>query len=367
MSWSPARPLPEAFKALPRQVYADDPSWIPEDPAALDVLFSERHAFFEHGRATVEVVDGAARLAGFFDPGLQLDGRPVAFFGCWESVDVLAPNRTLFARVARWARQQGAAHLYGPIDFSTFRRYRLRTSAPEGAGCFPGEPYNPPYYPALLERLGFTVAARYVTQASSRPYPEAAAAILAARAASLDAPPDPSLRVRLLTPRFWMDHLPHLYPLVDATFGQNFAYTSISYDTFEAVCGRPFARRFCPHTSQVVLNDRDEIVGFFLAFPDYGPLVRQGNPQRLPLAEVAYDTHFDRLERPTFLAKTLGIHPDYRRQGLLNHMATEAVRRSLDRYYDGMICLMKSDNVSTRYGLPFADRLRTYALYAKAL
>jgi GNAT superfamily N-acetyltransferase len=367
MTWNPANPLPPAFREVARRVYSGDPFWIPDAEEDVDHLFSADNSYFEFGRATVEVEGDLARLAGFYHPERVIDGRRAAFFGYWETADRRDVNERLFGRVETWARKQGAAVLYGPIDFSTFRRYRLRLSAPEGAGCFPGEPYNPVYYPPLLEHLGYHSVARYVTQGTARPYSEVAEEMLAAKAGTDALLAENAVGIERLTPEYWMENLDAFYPLIDLTFGQNFAYSRISRDAFRALCGEPFARRFCDRTSVVALGADGSIAGFFLCFPDYGPLVRQGAETPLRLKDISYREHFPLLDRPVFLARTLGVHPAYRRKSLMNAMASEALRRSLGLYHTGLVCLMKVDNFSVRFGQSIAEESRTYALYAKEL
>jgi hypothetical protein len=367
MTWSLSEHLPDAFREVARRVYADDHHWIPDAEEELDHLFSPDHSYFEGGRATIEIEDDRARLAGFFLPERVVDGPAAAFFGYWETVDRLDLNERVFGRVESWARAQGAGVIYGPIDFNTFRRYRIRLSAPEGAGCFPGEPYNPAYYASLLEQLGYQPAARYVTQGTARPYSEVAGEILAAKAAADALLAESVIQIERLTPQYWLENLDAFYPLVDLVFGQNFAYSRISRDAFGVVCGEPFARRFCERTSVVALAADGSIAGFFLCFPDYGPLVRQSAEPRYRLRDISYCEHFPLLEKPVFLAKTLGVHPQYRRKSLMNAMASEALRRSLDLYHTGLVCLMKVDNFSVRFGGSIAEEIRTYALYAKSL
>ncbi len=365
MTWTPSQPLPDGFRDVARRVYAGDPYWIPDTEEELDRLFSADNPYFDSGRAIVEVESNAARLAGFFHPERLVDGRQAAFFGYWETEDRYDVNERLFGRVEAWAGEQGAAVVYGPIDFSTFRRYRLRLSAPDGAGCFPGEPYNPSYYAPLLERLGYHPAAKYVTQGTTRPYAEVAGEMLAAKAVTDAMLAEVGVRIERLSPQYWMENLDAFYPLIDLVFGQNFAYSRISHETFRSLCGEPFARRFCDRTSVVAVGGDGSIAGFLLCFPDYGPLVCQGAEHRIRLQDLSYREHFPLLDPPVFLAKTLGVHPKYRRKSLMNAMASEALRRSLDLYQTGLVCLMKVDNYSVRFGRSIAEEIRTYALYAK--
>ena len=359
------RELPEAFVALPHALYRECPLWMPEDPAALRRLFSPAHGYFAHGRAAAFVLEGEARVAGFYDPRLLIGGKRAATFGYWESVDAVRPNARLFAEVEQWARAEGAKRLYGPVDFSTHRRYRLRLNRFDDAP-FPGEPYHPAYYPRLLGALGYRVAETYATLGTGRLYGSVIGELVARKAAYVGRLPD-GVEMRALTGAEWLGRLGEIRLFVDLAFGQNPGYLPLSEADFQAQYGAAFARRLCPHTSRIAVDARGELAGFLAAFPDYGPLLRQGNPARLDPGALDYDRHFPLLERPCFLAKTAAVRADYRRRGLLSALSTDAAHASLSRYADGMICLMHQRNPSLRYGLAVADLTRQYGLFAKDL
>ena len=369
---TPAPPpkLPEAFKRLPYLLYREDPLWTPESSTELDRLFHASHGYFAHGRAAAFVLCGEARLACFYDPRLRIDGRRVATFGYWESVDAVRPNARLFAEAERWARAQGAERLYGPVDFSTHRRYRLRLNRFDDAP-FPGEPYHPMYYPRLLAALGYRVAETYATLGTSKLYGSAIGALVRQKAPYVGRLPT-GVQMRALTREEWLGRLREIRAFVDLAFGPNPGYLPLPGRDFRALYGEAFARRLCPHTSRIAVDARGELAGFLVAFPDYGPLVqqgnpRQGNPARVDPGALDYARHFPLLERPCFLAKTAAVRADYRRRGLLSALSTDAARASLARYADGKICLMHQRNPSLRYGLGIADLTRQYGLFTKDL
>ena len=95
-SWNPSTPLPEAFLALPGQIYADDSFWLGEDPQSVRQQFSGLNPWFNDGLAWIGVIPGKARLAGFVAPGQLVDGEQAAFFGFWETINDLAVNLQLF-------------------------------------------------------------------------------------------------------------------------------------------------------------------------------------------------------------------------------------------------------------------------------
>lgn len=354
----------DAFAELPRVVYARDPAWIPEDEGALRAAFGAGNPWFAAGRAVTLCVPGRARLAAFHADGCRVDGREAAFFGYWEHRGAPGATRALLGEAAAWARELGAEVLYGPVDFSTFGRYRLRLTAEPGAVTMPGEPHNPPGYAAVLEAAGFAPARRYVTHLGA---PRALGGKAAARRAVLGA----GYAIEPLDGARWTAMLPALHRAVDEIFGANFAYTPVPYAAFAAAYGAPVARRLCPRTSVVAWAPDGALAGFALVYPHYGPLLAQGAAGGpVPEAALSFAEHAPRLERlgaRTAVAKTVGVAPAHRRRGVMDALGATVLERGRPHYDRWAAALVRDDNPSRRFGARHADAERTYALYAKPL
>jgi GNAT superfamily N-acetyltransferase len=113
-------PVGEAFLALPRSVYADDPCWAP----ASETLVAERFADAAAGRigfhAVVAVVDGqpVARAAAILEPAaVAPDGSPEGWIGlveCLPGPDAQAAGLAVLARSRAWLSDRGAGRITGP-------------------------------------------------------------------------------------------------------------------------------------------------------------------------------------------------------------------------------------------------------------
>ena len=361
---NPKQPLPDAFLRIPAQVYRKDPYWLGENTERLQARFSHANGFFQQGRIWLGGVGDEVRAAAFIHPDQRIEGEPVAYFGFWETRNALAANRALFAALEAWVKAQGVKALYGPIDFNTYGNNRLRLNDFDQP-CFPGEPYNPRYYPELLQQLGYQIACRY--QSRFHPDTPALAQELQPRLQALRAQLEGQFDLQPLSADFWLSHLDELHPIVDRIFRQNFAYTPIDLDQFRVLCGAPFARRFCTRSSILATTKAGEIAGFFLCYPDYGPLLRQANANPMAAEAINYDEHFDRLPRPRLaLAKTGGVHPDFRQSGLFNWMGMQLVENAAPHYETIAGALMREDNPSLRFGMVCPIQ-RDYGLFRKIL
>ncbi|OUS04681.1 hypothetical protein A9Q81_06045 [Gammaproteobacteria bacterium 42_54_T18] len=367
MQWQPSNEIPASFLEIPKRVYRDDPLWIPEDPQQVAVAFSSLNPFFEGGKAWLQTEGNDCRLAGFYTPTLNIDDESVAFFGYWESTNNQESNQRLFREFELWAAKQGAKRIYGPINFSTFGNYRIRLDHFD-KGYFTGEPYNPSYYQSLLEQLGYSEAINYysifsqqVGQLANRFGPKQDTLALAK---------EEGFQLQLLTPELWREKLDELYPFVDAIFSENFAYTGIGANAFKAAFSS-LSNKFCQHTSLAVLAPDGSLASCLLGFPDYGPLLCQGNENPINPLQLDFKKHFPLLECPTALGKTVGVLPDYRRYGLYTWMLHEYMILTAEHYQSvGAVLMRSGNNANKMANLIFEDEtthIRHYGLFQKLI
>jgi len=360
--------ISEGFLDLPPLVFADDPAWIPEDPAALARAFSAANPWFEQGEATTFCAPGSARVAAFFQPALRVDGRRVAFFGCWCTAGD-GGDGGLFEQAEAWARERGAEDVYGPIDFTTYGHYRVRLSVEsDDATSFPDEPHNPATWPGILEDLGYALDQQYLTQMGLG---EMGLVVAQMKKPAVDRLLADGYRIETFTHGDWLDRLHELHGIIDSVFGNNFAYSPLSWPTFEAKCGESFIRRADYDVSVACYAPDGSLAGFFLVYPDYGPLVCQGaGADRVRAPDLAFATHWPRLAgraRPAAIAKTVGVSPAHRGRGVMAGLTGGMFERGAARYPDWYGAMIRQGNLSSNYARGNTTGERWYGLYRKRI
>jgi hypothetical protein len=122
------------------------------------LLDREKHPFYKDAEAEFFVAkkDGqiAGRVAAIVDKAHNRFHRENAgFFGFFECIDDQAVADALLQRAKRWVFDRGAKFLRGPVNPSTNYECGILV---EGFDSDPMVmmPYNPEYYPVLLERAG---------------------------------------------------------------------------------------------------------------------------------------------------------------------------------------------------------------------
>ena len=147
------------FLDLPFRIYADIPQWVP--PLQMDErlrLDPKRFPFFKHSSASFFLAYHGTRPAGRL---AVLNNRryndhnqtSTAFFYLFECENDREAASALFEAGFAWARAQGLTEIVGPKGFTPMDGFGLLVKGFEHRPAF-GLPYNPSYYPALIEAQG---------------------------------------------------------------------------------------------------------------------------------------------------------------------------------------------------------------------
>ncbi len=343
--------LPASFDLVGRQQYAGL-GYAPDDePAAqLCELLAETHEvifYTDHWNL---------RLAGMFPKA----GGATAYFGFWETAGSLLINQLAFDQLLADAAQRGFRTVQGPLHFSTYFRYRLRLGkvAPSWRQ-FNREPVNPPYYPDLLEQLGFQQTLAFE---SRRLGPETIPLVYEQQQAVLAKLSQLPFDFIALTPKVWQELEDEIFKLIQQVFSQNPAFRAVSQEQFRLLYNVAYAAGLCPHSS-VLLRHRPtgQLAAISLCQPNYHSLGRATSEHPL------YARDYPRLTTRTLLAKTVGVHPDFRGQGLQAILAAYAMQEFEVHYDDVLFCLMRTGNLSLRFTEGLPAEVAHYALFEKEL
>jgi hypothetical protein len=148
------------FLSLPFSIYRDISQWVP--PLQMDErlrLNPKRLPFYEHSHAAFFLAYEGTRAIGRL---AVLDNRPyndfnqesTAFFYLFECENNLEAAGGMFNAGFDWARSRGLTRIIGPKGFTPMDGFGLLIKGFQHRPAF-GLPYNPDYYPALIEAQGF--------------------------------------------------------------------------------------------------------------------------------------------------------------------------------------------------------------------
>ena len=157
------------FIEFPFLLYKDDPGWVP--PLWVDMkaqLNPLKNPFFEHSEADffTALQDGqiVGRIAVINNRRFNdYHGFKKAQFYYFECIEDFSVATALFDRAFEWAHAHGLDMIIGPKGFGVLDGYGMLISGFDQRPMMTMMNHNLPYYPAFMERLGFTKEVDFVS------------------------------------------------------------------------------------------------------------------------------------------------------------------------------------------------------------
>lgn len=364
-----AEPPLDEWISLAYDVQSRDPRWIPPSREKLRRTFSGGDPFFlrvPHRRFLVRDPAGraAARCAAIANPRLKdTDGRPIGQVGFFEARDDARAVAALLDEAGAWLAERGCRRVLAPMNGSTFHSYRFVVSGFDGPPPFLFEPWNPPYYPRLLEGAGFSRCASYFSaEASQR---DMAAAYGERRAACEAA----GFRIERAPLREGIEEvLRAIYGLSVAIFRGNAFYADLSYEEFRPLY-EGIERLLEPALVHFARDREGRLAGFGFGYPDLAAAVRAMGGRSGALARLRFGLARALGGRSgQTIAKTIGVLPEARGASVGQALLHEHARAALALGYERCVhALILAENVSSRKMSEKAgQKFREYALFEKA-
>lgn len=148
------------FIKLPWKIYKDNFYWVP--PLIFEKKFlidRNKNPFYKHAEAEYFLAfnnsEVVGRIATIINHNHNLEhNEKIGFFGFFECIDDQNVADKLFETAKEWLKERGISTMRGPASTSVNDEYGMLI---EGFDKSPVVmmPYNPPYYPILVENAGF--------------------------------------------------------------------------------------------------------------------------------------------------------------------------------------------------------------------
>lgn len=300
------------FVEVPFALYRNCAQWVPSLVSSVKLAMNRRrHPFYRHSDAAFFLAEREGTSVGrigVFDNRHYNDYRQskVAFFYHLDFVEDVKVVTALVEAAAAWARERGLTMLMGPKGMLRSDAYGVLV---EGFEHFAGMglPYNYPYYPRLLEEVGFVKAVDYLT------------GYLTAQ----DALPERLFRtverikarsgfeVRSFSSkrelRSWIPRIQHVN---NEAFTEVWGYYPIDRAEVEMIADQLLSVAD-PHLMKLVLH-KDDVVGFAFVFPDIGMALKAAKGRLWPFGWLRILPAFKRTRR--LQGNGVGLLPEY--QGL---------------------------------------------------
>jgi len=358
------------FVDLPYRLYRGHPQWVP--PLRMDVelmLNPNKHPFYEHSDADFFVAVRDGRVVGRIGalenkPFNRYHGTRQAQFYLFECEDDQEAAGALFEAAFHWARSRGLNKIVGPKGFGALDGYGLLIDGFEHRQMMTMMNYNYPYYPKLIEALGFEKEVDFISchlKADRYRLPDRIRSI-AARVEQRG-----TLKVqRFKTKAELKAWAPRIGEAYNRAFVNNWEYYPLTEREIKFILDNILVIAD-PRLIKIITHD-DQVVGFLFGFHDVSAALQRANGRLFPFGLI--DLLLE-LRRTKWVALNgAGILPEFQGRGgnaLLYNEMDKTIRdfgfedADLTQVADTAV-QMRADLVNIGGQL-----YKTHRVYAKAL
>jgi GNAT superfamily N-acetyltransferase len=305
----------DRFLHLPFRLYRGHPLWVP--PIMIDAatqLNPKKHPFYEHSEAAFFIArrgeEDVGRIAVLNNrPFNQYHDHKDAQFYLFECVDDIEVARALFDRAIAWAKARGLNRMVGPKGFGALDGYGMLIEGFEFRPAMTMMNYNPPYYPAFVEKLGFEKEVDFIScylGSTQFRLPERVHRIAerAARRSGLEVRRFASKREL----RQWAARIGRTY---NQSFINNWEYYPLS-DREIGFLTDNLLTVADPRLIKIITHG-DQAVGFLFAFPDVSAAIQRSRGRLFPFGIVDLLVEFKRTKWVAL--NGAGILPEFQGRG----------------------------------------------------
>ena len=258
----------------------------------------------------------------------------IGFFGMFETVNEPAVAHGLLNVACEWVRDKGAAAIRGPATFTTNEECGLLVD--NFSQPMVMMPYNPPYYPNLVESAGFDMLMDAHCLYMDRELIEANDTLtrlerLVGRAAKRS-----NISVRKFDARDKKGEFKRFQDIYNAAWEQNWGFIPMNEAELQALVN-DLGMLVEPDLA-FFAEIAGETVGFALSIPNFNePLhsayPRPGMPELLTMAQVAWHWKIRKSIRGARMP-LMGVRKEYRNKGVELAMFLALMKALLPSQYE---------------------------------
>jgi GNAT superfamily N-acetyltransferase len=347
------------------EIYKGDPHWVaPLFMERKDFLDPQKNPFFENAEVQLFLArrhgQVVGRIAAIVDRSYNtFHNEKTANFGFFESIEDTDVAQALLEKVEEFARMRGLDRVMGPASPNSNYEWGLLV---DGFGSDPSVqmPYNPTYYPALIEGAGFQKAKdlwAYFIDISIDPEPKVIRIAEKIRKRE-------NVTIRSADPKDFVAELDRIKRVYNQAWEKNWGFVPFTDKEFEHL-GRDMKAIVKPELL-LIAEVEGEPVAFSMTLPNANEVLKRLNGRLFPFG--LFKALYYQSKIKTARLVTLGVVARYRKRGLDAILTLETLRaaRRLG-YTTGEVSWTLEDNhLVNRAIQSFGCRqYKTYRIYDK--
>jgi hypothetical protein len=355
------------FIRFPWKIYEGNPCWIP--PLIKDQLqkLNPNSPFRSHAEMILYLAyrgeEAVGRIAGVIDRHyIEFHQEKTGFFGFFESINDPEISNLLLSSVEAWLREKGMEKMMGPMNPSTNDECGLLIDAFDLSPCLM-MPYNPAYYPVLIEGRGLTkVMDLYAFLLEKDSFQHDRLERITQRILKKE----PNLSIRPLNLRRFNEELKIIKEIYNNSWSKNWGFVPMTEEEIDEL-----AKNLKP----LVVPDLvlfaywgDEPVGFSAALPDYNLVLKHLNGKLGPTGFIKF-LYFSRKIKLVRIM-LLGIKLSFQKRGIEGLLYIETFKRGIAKgYLQGECSWILENNILMQHGIEAmgGKKYKTYRIYEKRL
>jgi len=299
------------------------------------------------------------RIAGIIDRHyVEYHQENTGFFGFYESMDDIGMTEALLSKVRDWLKERGMEKMAGPMNPSTNDECGLLIDGFDASPCLM-MPYNPRYYPPLLEGCGLKKAMDlYAYRLEQSSFLLDRLVRITERVLKRD----PQLRVRPIDLPHFDQELKIVKELYNEVWSRNWGFAPLTEAEIDDL-----AKNLRP----LVVPDLilfayigEEPIGFSVSLPDFNVVLKHLNGKIGLLGGLKFLYYSRRIH--TIRVMLLGVKQAFQKKGVEGLLYAETFKRGIRKGYTGAECSwVLEGNLLMQHGLEAmgGKRYKTYRIY----
>jgi GNAT superfamily N-acetyltransferase len=352
------------FVEFPYSLYRGDPFWVPPLRIAVkELLDRAKHPFYANAEAEFFLArrDGrvVGRIAAILDRNYnKYHEENAGFFGFFESTNDPEVAAALLGAARKWVFNRGAVLLRGPVNPSTNYECGMLIDGFDSSPMVM-MPYNPRYYPALMESAGLRKGRdlnAYVSTTATVELEKIGRVADRKLAKS-------GVTVRPINMKDFDGEVERLWDVYNSVLRRNWGFVPMTREEF-VLMGKEMKQILKPELV-LVGEASGKPIGFALALPDVNFALKPAGGSLFPtgLLKILY---YQRLIK-SLRVLALGVVDEHRTSGVAAAFYATLVRTARKLGYSGdceMSWIMEDNVLMTRsLEVMGARHYKTYRIY----
>ena len=308
---------------LPNALYRGDANYIPQIlRQELDLFSPAKNPSFKISKTKLLLARSGERVVGRVCGTIHsLETRKLGYmrgrFGWFESIEDPDVAAALMGHLEKWFIAEGCREMTGPHGFSDLDPEGMLVEGFDALPTIAGS-YNKPYYPVLIEALGFQKEVDYIETRLEFPQEMPPLFQMIAKKVMPAAEAEGYRLVKGLTKKGVKGYTGQFWDVLEASFEHLYGVTPLTDDQ-KAFYGKKYFGFIDPRFLQLVVDGSERLQGFFLGLPSLSRSFQRIGGRLYPFGFFHILRGFKRFDTVDFYFA--GVHPQANVKRILPMMA----------------------------------------------